>query len=823
MTVTKLSALVLLTLFNALSFGSSFHSPSDDSLKIIEKVYLHTDRITYYPGDDIWFKAYLIDASERLLSNYSRNLHVELISPSSGIINSHILNIVNGLANGDLHLSENLKSGEYRLRAYTNYMRNFGEELFFNKSIIIINPADSARALSNHKIDNTKLELTFYPEGGSLVENVTSLVAFKAEDANGMGCEVTGEIYSSSGELITSFKSIHDGMGTFSICPSSGITYYALAKNNHGEEVKTEFPKTFSTGLVVNIFKNQKHQLSIAFRTNNQTLPLILDHDLSLSVSARKNPLMSYSFRMKSLNCLFNLPTDDLPDGIVMLTLRGPDSIPLCQRLAYIQNNEAVKLNLKTSRVEFKQRDSVSVNISFSDSSGVSKEAFLSLSATDNIFNDNSSRYPSNISSWFLLESDVKGQVEDPSYYFDQSNSNRLKALDLLLLTQGWRDFQWKYKNIKYEPENGFTISGRARKKLTDVSLINSNVTISIFQVGNPLVRTVSTDSSGRFYLNGIDFNGRAKLIASISDDKDNLKGMLILDTVKYSPAIVNNTSVRMHSAKIDKPILFDNQLVEDVQFKKETIHTFIMYSEINNVIKRKYKLSDTVSIGEVNIIAEKKDDPQTAHLKSSRSFYLTPDVELIVTPQMQLYNNLHNLVQSEIPRTNPRNLGGAVSFFSNPLLLLDGMLVDPDIIFSMPISSIERIDVLGHQDEYAMFGSYGSVNGSKAPDGAINFITRVGAEPSVSLVYHSAGQSISGYDEPRIFYSPRHHQTLQKDYKPDLRTTLFWEPNIKIENNKDILLNYYNADNSAKIKITVEGITSTGIPVTGQTEYDIK
>ncbi|HZY26057.1 MAG TPA: MG2 domain-containing protein, partial [Bacteroidales bacterium] len=180
MTVTKLSALVLLTLFNALSFGSSFHSPSDDSLKIIEKVYLHTDRITYYPGDDIWFKAYLIDASERLLSNYSRNLHVELISPSSGIINSHILNIVNGLANGDLHLSENLKSGEYRLRAYTNYMRNFGEELFFNKSIIIINPADSARALSNHKIDNTKLELTFYPEGGSLVENVASLVAFKA-------------------------------------------------------------------------------------------------------------------------------------------------------------------------------------------------------------------------------------------------------------------------------------------------------------------------------------------------------------------------------------------------------------------------------------------------------------------------------------------------------------------------------------------------------------------------------------------------------------------------------------------------------------------
>ena len=245
------------------------------------------------------------------------------------------------------------------------------------------------------------------------------------------------------------------------------------------------------------------------------------------------------------------------------------------------------------------------------------------------------------------------------------------------------------------------------------------------------------------------------------------------------------------------------------------------MYWNINNSIKRKHKLSDTINIGEVNIIA-KRDDAQTNHIKSSRSFYINPDIELIVTPEMQHYTNLRNLVRSEIPRTTPRSLGGA-TFFTNPMLLVDGMIVNPEIIFSMPINSIERIDVLSHQDEYAMFGSYGSVNISKAPDGAINFITRVGADPSVSLIYHSAGRSISGYDEPRIFYSPRHHTTLLKDYKPDLRTTLFWDPDIKIENNKDFLFNYYNADNSAKIKIIVEGITSNGIPLTGKIEYEIK
>ncbi len=816
----RLFFFILYELICIISFGESLPL-KNDSLKFIEKVYLHTDRKVYYSGDDIWFKAYLINASERFLSDFSRNLHVELISPSSDIIDSHILKIANGLTNGDFHLSEKLNSGEYQLRAYTNYMRNFGEDLFFSKSIIIINPSDSTSAFLDNKTNNIKLELSFYPEGGSLVDNITSIIAFKAVDENGMGCDVTGDIYSSTGQIITSFKSIHKGMGSFSLCPSPGISYFALVKNSRGGEIKTDLPKTFSTGVVLNISKNQKHQLSIAFRTNDQTLPSFLDHDLSLSISARKIPLMSYSLRMKSLNSFFNLPTDDLPDGIVMLTLRGPDSIPLCERLVYIQNNDDVKLNLKSNKVEFKQRDSVSVNISFSDSSGLSEEAFLSLSATDNIFTDNSSQFPSNISSWFLLESDVKGFVEDPSCYFDQSNPERLQDLDRLLLTQGWRDFQWKYKNIKYEPENGFTISGRARKKLADVSLINSNVTIGLFQTGNPLVRTVTTDSSGRFYINGIDFKGRAKIVASISDDKDNLKGLLVLDTLKYSPAKVNYTKVRLHSSKMDESKHNDQQPDNYWQLETETIHKFIMYSEISNSIKRKYRLSDTINIGEVDIMA-KRDDAQTNHIISSRSFYINPDIELIVTPEMQHYNNLRNLVRSKIPRTIPRGFGKAVTFFTNPMLLLDGTIVDPEIIMSIPIRSVERIDVLTHQDEYAMFGSYGSVNITKPPDGAINFITRVGVDPSASVIYHSASRSIDGYYEPRVFYSPTHHTTLQKDYKPDLRTTLFWAPEIKAENKKDLVINFYNSDKSSTIKITVEGITTTGIPLYRTLTYKV-
>ena len=107
--------------------------------------------------------------------------------------------------------------------------------------------------------------------------------------------------------------------------------------------------------------------------------------------------------------------------------------------------------------------------------------------------------------------------------------------------------------------------------------------------------------------------------------------------------------------------------------------------------------------------------------------------------------------------------------------------------------------------------------------NGVISVITKTGFTYTASPVLYSANIKFSGYYEPRIFYNPKHHSTLESDNKPDLRTTLFWEPNIKVENSKDLYLNYFNADNSSTFKVIVEGITTTGIPVTSTKEYDIR
>jgi hypothetical protein len=814
---------------------SNLVSSQNDSAKIIEKVYLHVDRESYYPGEDIWFKAYLIDATDRLLSSNSINIHVELISPDSKIIDSRVIKLDNGLGNGDFHLSEKLQSGRYRLRAYTNYMRNFGDQLFFNKDITIINSSDAGKAFSDSiNINRKTLEISFFPEGGSFVENVASMVAFKAVDGNGYGQNVSGDVYSSAGEKVTEFSSTHNGMGSFSFTPVPGLKYFAIIKRRNRDSLKFEVPKSFPSGVVLGISKNQKKELAIIFKTNAETLPLILDHDLSLAISARNIPLKTYSFRMKSLNSFLNLPTDDLPDGIVMLTLMGADNKPLSERLVYIQNNDEVKVKVEAEKSVYRQRDSVSLKVSLLVNSTIPQDAFLSLSATDNLFTDNSSPFPSNISSWFLLESDVRGPIEEPSYYFDPSNPDRLKDLDLLLLTQGWRDFEWKYKTMIYPPENGFTISGRVRKKFADKPLISSIVNIAVFKTGKPLIGFVPVDSSGRFSLKGVDMTGNAKIVASVTGEKDNLKGWLLLDSLKYSPVIVTPGQAPARFARNNDWNTDSNQVMDEKQLIKNNLKTYIQYEVTKNSIRKKYKLSDTLAPGEVTITAKGQEWTQSARSRSRHYLMGTPDIELVITKDLQVYNNAFHLIDTRFINPfkgkKPPRLGHRLI---HPLYMIDGNRVPKSEVEALPISWVERIDVVDDPASFAALQTlveYEGIDSVGLPtheygyaDGAISIILKDDKDIVNNSVYHSVNVKFSGFSEPRIFYSPKHHTSLESDYKPDLRTTLFWEPNIKVENNKEVLLNYYNADNPSRMKIIVEGLTTAGVPVTAKTEYEVK
>jgi uncharacterized protein (DUF433 family) len=385
---------------------------------------------------------------------------------------------------------------------------------------------------------------------------------------------------------------------------------------------------------------------------------------------------------------------------------------------------------------------------------------------------------------------------------------------------------------MTYPSENGFTISGRVRKKFADKPLINSMVNIGIFKTGKPLIGIVPIDSSGKFCLKGVDLMGNGKIVASVTGEKDNLQGWLLLDSVKYSPAIVKTgISLRTPVKNLEQNSNDDQSLTEN-QITKKSLHTFIQYAEIRNSIQKKYKLSDTLTPGEVNIVATRQDTYESPRAQARRYLRGTPDIELVITKDLQIYNNAYHLIEFKF--LNPGK-GKIIHKLSAPIYMIDGNRVPKSQVEALPVSWIERIDVVNDEASNAALRTPIASEEMKwddkgiphpvfgFSDGAISIILKEDKDIVNNSVYHSVNIRFSGFSEPRIFYSPKHHTKLESDYKPDLRTTLYWEPNIKVENNKDALVNYYNADNPSKVKVIVEGITTGGIPVSGKTEYEVK
>src|SRR6185437_15383893 len=99
-----------------------------------------TDKPYYSVGEDIWFKAYVVDAKQNFLSNQSKILYVDLLDDRDSLRQTLLLPVQNGLASGNLHLSDSVVSGgNYHLVAYTKWMQNFGSEYFFKKDIMLVN------------------------------------------------------------------------------------------------------------------------------------------------------------------------------------------------------------------------------------------------------------------------------------------------------------------------------------------------------------------------------------------------------------------------------------------------------------------------------------------------------------------------------------------------------------------------------------------------------------------------------------------------------------------------------------------------------------
>lgn len=471
-------------------------APEDKSL-VLEKIYLHTDKLNYVSGEDIWYKAYLVDAENNQFTAHSNNLYVELISPDKEIIQRQNIHIFEGKGHGDFHLDDDLKTGKYYLRAYSNWMRNFEETIFY-KPIQIVQEENTDDSIPDQQqYHKAAIDLQFFPEGGSLLSEVESEIAFKAINQIGKSIEVEGFITNSINDTLISFKSSHEGMGKFSLTPSFNETYYAKGTTSEGLVFSVKLPKAFETGITLDVLYTYEDQIIVSIKTNQESLNLFSSKEFILKNTC--NQLFSQtSIKLKSLSQTLILPVYDFPQGIAKLTLTSTDSIPFAERLVFIPKQQDAKIEIKPDSLIYSARSKVNLYMEIEGEFVADSEANFSLSVIDQSAIKNTEAFPSNIASYFLLESEVLGHIENPGYYFDPENKNRFEALDLLLMTQAWRDFKWKYqsnslKDLNFAVENEFSLVERLRLYID--STINPPPEVELkTQIGNSLSKAIIED-----------------------------------------------------------------------------------------------------------------------------------------------------------------------------------------------------------------------------------------------------------------------------------------------------------------------------------------
>lgn len=491
-----------------------------------EKIYLHTDKEMYLSGENIWYKAYLLDAVKHLPSDKSHFLYTELIDEQDNIVQRQKLHKDSVGYYGNLSLPKNLPSGRYRIRAYTIWMENAPEDYFFRKIVTVHNPyasEDSAKQVSPAKPASTSSPLTsagstpalkstpdlqFFPEGGHLIVGRGNTIGFKAIGSNGLSVDISGTISDDTGTKICTFQSALKGMGRFLLTAEPGRRYYANIKGENGKNIRIMLPEATSN--------------AVTLRTRPLTDRLIYYIDKGDETPASQMRYLVIHQRgkllrieeIKKLPQLDTLKFEGLSDGIAHILITDSLGNPLSERLSFIsnpENKEQVKVALKRST----ETQNLSFQCTTNNIHGNAVPGNYSLSVS------NANRSLGNrthIKSNLLLTSDLKGYIEDPEIYFLDSLNNKSMLLDNLLLTQGWTRFDAPaliqgaaVTTGKHPVEKGQILSGIVRDKKKNLPV--NGALVSIMGMKSRILETPETDQNGRFYVESISFSDSTHFI----------------------------------------------------------------------------------------------------------------------------------------------------------------------------------------------------------------------------------------------------------------------------------------------------------------------
>lgn len=786
-----------------------------NSIKYPEKIYLHTDIPFYTAGDNIWFSTYLLDGVTHVASSKSSVVYVDLIDDKGNIISERKLFAESSNVQGDFKLPTDIKDGTFTLRAYTNYMRNQSRDFFFKKEIPVYSLYADNEGEDSISDKNMELpDIGFYPEGGYLINGLKNKVAVKVKDADVNFHPILGVIEDSEGNKITDFQTFEFGLGYFYLTPEPGKNYQAIISSKD-EDIIYPIPQSLSQGYVMHTSISEE-ELTIELKSNMEEglkNTLVIGHQ-------RGVPVFDYIETQNKNTVLLQIPKTDLAEGILDLVVFDKSKRPMAERMVYVKKENGIIVSVKKINGERTTiRDRVNLKIDVKDLSGKPVSSSLSLSVTDaKLIKPN--KNAENIKTYLLLNSDLRGNIKSPNYFFTPGDEIKKNAqLDLVMMTHGWRRFDWleflEVRSIhRFEPEDGIYISGHTINSKSPFQYKTSETKLTLRQEGF-YQEAVNTDKYGRFSYGPFVFTDTIDAIfqagEGLSSDNPNF----------------NNTNIVLDSP-IEKPGFISNWTINP--FKQEIIKDEVYREKSRNNIFRNFKYDeDRELLDEVLLsgkVVTKEEAEHRRRERRTRSF--NPSHRIVVDDMgthgggdflelLTMVPGLRVERKDNDPKSPTPNQYAILLRGLEPSFYLDNVKVDMNIARSVHQSSIDFIDILNtgpasaayafeHGGVIAIYTKQGSRGGGK-----------VEKKPgSITFQY-------PGFYSSRSFYAPDYSKVDRNNSQRDERTTLYWNPELTVRPYSRTEATFYTHDIRGNIQIDIQGITDSGIPFYTTTLLEIE
>ena len=793
-----------------------------------EQVYLHFDNTGYFMGETIWFKAYVVSPQGFKPTALSRVLHVELLTPEGRVLQTQKLKIEDGQCHGHIPLAELLHAGFYEVRAYTAYMLNWKDAPVFSRVFPIFNAPKEQGVYDNPrmvKVPHTerlpkmrverpkseKLNVTFFPEGGSMVEGLSSTINFKATDKRGNPLEIEGRVLNNRGEVVGQMRTQHDGMGRFALQCHTGETYHAEVTVKGADDTQRfDLPAPLKQGYTMSVNNLRDGNMVVQLARNGLTDKA---QALGLTILCRGEVVVFKPIDWQGRNtALLNIPKGELPEGVNQLTLFDTQGRIHAERLTFISALPEKNISLVGKKnEELKPKQKVSLDFEVKDREGkpISTTFSLAVRDADTETPLNGAYGGGSMAANLLLGSELKGYIHDVDYYLEADDRTHRLHLDLLLCTQGWRRYDWTSMTrphdfeVTYPVEEGIMVVGNLTSTFRNREKEGVEMKVYLFnESGDKRIGSAITDSLGKFAFLAEDFTGRWQMnIMTYEEEK--LKEMNVNLQKVQSPQGraygSGETELFFRSSKEGKATTVqpDTLMEYDAEQKRrwENLLPTVKVEgqkEWQSDLNRKWN----------NIIYDMEDERM--RMDETGEEYLEGFAEW-------LEKNNPYFTYEIIPANNSiigKYKGKNVIFLINRLGT-NGWFLSSNQDFSINLSdlTIQDVEAIAISDKlYVGMGLSQdiSTNIEQTEDEAvITLFVRNDYFRYKDKRGHRKTK-IQGFTPERKFYIPDYSYTDLPD-EQDFRRTLYWNPNVTTDAEGKASVQFYNTPTCRRIKISAE------------------